>query len=275
LSKRSAYVLESREEFERLEKQSATPAYDYREELAWVQPLLQKLNPRRILDAGCGSGIVSRYLAEVFAEAEVVGCDGSEVRMAQARDASMGIPNLAFQHGQLESLGYKSNHFDFILCRFVLEHMSPDKRLSALKEMARCLRPGGLLCVIDVDGLLCNVSPVSAKMQGQLDLLSRSESVDLFVGRKIPALLAEIGLKNVDWDIQARNFRGTLLQTEITLTQERFELAHGFFVSVLGSEAAARQFKQEYLKTLRIPGCALFYNLFTVVATKDGPQIVK
>lgn len=275
MGKSSEYVLENQKEFDRLENQSAAPAYDFRQELSGVQALFGSKPPRRILDAGCGSGVVSRYLAELHPGSEVVGCDSSELRVQQARKASGQAANLKFDCMSLDALTYSSGSFDFILCRYVLEHLSPDLRRRALHELARCLRPGGTLCAIDVDGLLCNIAPAPERLKTRLEALSKSDRVDLFVGRKIPGLLLDVGLIDVEWEIESLNFRGHLLKTEIELTRERFDLAHDFFVSTFGSEAEALQFKADYLQAMTAPGCVLFYSMFIVAAKKAGPRLIQ
>jgi tRNA A58 N-methylase Trm61 len=65
------YELEHHTEFDRLEKQATIATYDYRSELSG----LQIENGAVILDAGCGSGVVSRYLASLDRTSTVVACD--------------------------------------------------------------------------------------------------------------------------------------------------------------------------------------------------------
>jgi 2-polyprenyl-3-methyl-5-hydroxy-6-metoxy-1,4-benzoquinol methylase len=99
------------------------------------------------LDAGCGSGILARWLAD--AGARVLAVDAAEEMIAQARE-------LARQHehtGQLRfdrittiaHLPLTDQALDGILCSSVLEYV-PDPA-ACLEEFARVLRPGGLLVV--------------------------------------------------------------------------------------------------------------------------------
>src|SRR4051794_14382575 len=125
----SQYVLENRAEFERLEKQSTLPKYDFRRELDGL-----KIKPNaKILDAGCGSGIICRYLSALNPRATVVGCDFSEIRVRQARQAARGYPNLSFECQDLTQLTFQSRTFDAVVSRYVVEHLPVKTRLKAFQ----------------------------------------------------------------------------------------------------------------------------------------------
>ena len=63
------------------------------------------------------------------------------------RSARKNIAAAAFVRGSISALPFASERFDTIYCVEVLEHL-PDTEL-ALSEMARVLKPGGILIVID------------------------------------------------------------------------------------------------------------------------------
>jgi 2-polyprenyl-3-methyl-5-hydroxy-6-metoxy-1,4-benzoquinol methylase len=104
------------------------------------------------LDAGCGSGILARYLAD--AGASVLGVDAAEEMIAMARElARQDVAGRDQHSGQLRfdhiatithlPLAEKSLHG--ILCSSVLEYVYDPA--ACLAEFARVLRPGGLLVV--------------------------------------------------------------------------------------------------------------------------------
>jgi 2-polyprenyl-3-methyl-5-hydroxy-6-metoxy-1,4-benzoquinol methylase len=105
------------------------------------------LHGQEWLDAGCGSGIMARYLAE--AGARVLGVDAAEEMIAMARDlASHGKPSqqVRFEHiATIAHLPLAHQSLDGILCSSVLEYV-PDPA-ACLAEFARVLRPGGMLVV--------------------------------------------------------------------------------------------------------------------------------
>ena len=95
------------------------------------------LEGRRVLDAGCGGGLVARELAA--AGAEVVGVDRSLGSLGVARRAVRGHFRPA--QGRLERLPFAAGSFDAVVAADVLEHL-PDLP-AAVAELARVLAPGG------------------------------------------------------------------------------------------------------------------------------------
>ena len=114
-----------------------------RPRLRFYLQVLGDLGGRRVLDAGCGGGLVAKGLAE--AGAAVVGLDRSYGSLQVARRA---IPNGApgrFEavSGRLERLPFADGAFDVVVAADVLEHV-PDLP-AAVREIARVLAPGGSL----------------------------------------------------------------------------------------------------------------------------------
>lgn len=96
----------------------------------------------RILDAGCARGRFIKALAA--SGAELHGVDLTETFLPSAR---RNVPTAHFARGSLSALPFGSGAFDAIYCIEVLQHL-PDTGL-ALAEMARVLKPGGTLLIID------------------------------------------------------------------------------------------------------------------------------
>lgn len=263
LSTHMKYILEDSREFGRLEAQSAVAAYDHRKELADF-----KCTEGVILDAGSGSGVVSRWLAGRFPGAKVIGCDQSAERVRLARVLAAELQNLDFQIENLTQLSLATGSVDAIACRYVLEHMKPPALKESLHELNRCLKPGGHLWVVDVDGFLGNLFPQSDAIREGLDRISRSGAVDLDIGRKLPSLLVETGFENISWKIETLDFHGDALELEAAMLAERFENARPVLVEILGSTGSFEKFTAAIQDTLRSPGVVLFYNKFIVCGRK-------
>ena len=159
----------------------------------------------RVLDADCGSGIVTRHLARTYPGCEVIGCDASELRVQQAKSLSAGAPRLRFDYADLGRLEYPDGHFDLIICRYVFQHLPAATRAAALAGFRRCLAPGGKLVVIDFDGPLYNVHPRSPWLRGFSDSpmvpVSRYNDIDRqSLGPDLEILIdnAEIGVCMLD-----------------------------------------------------------------------------
>jgi ubiquinone/menaquinone biosynthesis C-methylase UbiE len=97
------------------------------------------------LDAGCGSGVISRELAA--RGANVIAVDASPKMLAQARnDTHPSAGGIDYQLiDSVEKVPLQDCAVDGVLCSSVLEYVEdPD---AALREFCRALRPNGLLVV--------------------------------------------------------------------------------------------------------------------------------
>ena len=88
--------------------------------------------PLTILDVGCGDGVITRRLHEVFPEETIEGVDADPVRIERARAACAGV---TFRLEDAGTLPYETVAFDVVLCHHVMEHVEDDRRL--LKECHR------------------------------------------------------------------------------------------------------------------------------------------
>ncbi|MBI5060808.1 MAG: methyltransferase domain-containing protein, partial [Candidatus Aenigmarchaeota archaeon] len=87
-----------------------------------LRQILSRL-PRnaRILDAGCGEGIVSKYVRSVRPDAIIYGID--------VVDCSKKLPKaMKFSLNSVEDTQFRSNFFDAILCFHVIEHLEMPER---------------------------------------------------------------------------------------------------------------------------------------------------
>ncbi len=113
-----------------------------------VQALLASLPPGcRVLDAACGTGRHSAWLAE--RGLEVIGIDASPAMLARARAK---VPSGWFELGDLATLPLADASVDAALCALALVHL-PDLR-PVMAELARVVRPGGRIVVSDVHPFL-------------------------------------------------------------------------------------------------------------------------
>ena len=106
--------------------------------------------PLRILDLGCGTGEITRRLAEMYPQVRVTGVDILEGNLALARRDNAGNDGrIDYALGDAFGLAYPKAHFDLVVCR----HMSqavPNFGL-VLDEITRLLKPGGWLHLLSED----------------------------------------------------------------------------------------------------------------------------
>ena len=100
------------------------------------------ISPREILDAGCGTGDHTIYLAQRFPEARVVGVDIDEQRVARNRRNAelLRVPNVSFEVQDLTRLPWR-DRFDLVVSIDVLEHITEQQQ--AIRSLFDSLRRGG------------------------------------------------------------------------------------------------------------------------------------
>jgi SAM-dependent methyltransferase len=97
----------------------------------------------RILDAGCGTGAAGGWLARRGA---VVGTDIEPLALTLYREAR---PRAELVAADLARLPFASASFDAALCVTVLYHRRVVEPESVVRELARVLRTGGVLCFME------------------------------------------------------------------------------------------------------------------------------
>jgi demethylmenaquinone methyltransferase/2-methoxy-6-polyprenyl-1,4-benzoquinol methylase len=110
-----------------------------------VAGLVRKLNPRRVLDLATGSGDLAAAIANQCPEAAITGVDFSAPMLEIARKRK--VPKLELMEADAMKLPFAGGTFDVVTVAFGLRNMAswPD----AVWEMARVLRPGGTLIILD------------------------------------------------------------------------------------------------------------------------------
>jgi 2-polyprenyl-6-hydroxyphenyl methylase/3-demethylubiquinone-9 3-methyltransferase len=99
----------------------------------------------RLLDVGCGGGLLSEPMARLGAEVVGIDASGGTVPVARAHAEAAGLA-VDYRHTSTEALlGVGEPAFDVVLAMEVIEHVAdPAAFLATLHAL---LRPGGLLLV--------------------------------------------------------------------------------------------------------------------------------
>ena len=106
------------------------------------------LSGLRILDLGCGGGLLSESLARLGAQ--VVGVDASPGNVAAARlHAQTQNVTVEYRLGDAAEVVLSPDRFDVVLALEVVEHVSDVPAF--LATAASCLAPGGMLFVSTID----------------------------------------------------------------------------------------------------------------------------
>ncbi len=118
---------------------------------AWEREQLSLRSGQRLLDVGCGLGDAALALSiDLGDHGEVVGIDGSEVMLAEARvRAADATCRVRFTVGDAGALDEPDASFDAVRSERMLQWVPDPAR--AVAELARVLRPGGLVCLTGSD----------------------------------------------------------------------------------------------------------------------------
>ncbi len=133
-----------------------------------------------ILDAGCGTGGVLRALGS---QHRVCGMDLSSLALGYCRSrGARELVRAELVRASVEQIPFAAASFDAVISIDVLSHSSITSDLAAVKELARILRPGGLL-----------ILQLSAfdRLRGEHD--ESVHQVRRYTRRQVVALLGQVG----------------------------------------------------------------------------------
>jgi ubiquinone/menaquinone biosynthesis C-methylase UbiE len=177
----------------------------------------------RVLDLACGDGFYTQRLAaRLGLEGSVTGVDLNPASLSKAKRQTS---RCRFVLAGCERLPFADGTFDFVWCAQSLYSL-PDLLL-ALGEMARVLRPGGVLAVLENDSLHTVLLPWPASLELHLRAAelrafqheSRPAS-RYYVGRRLPTVLASAGLEPLELTTHAFDRQAPLADIEQRLLQE-------------------------------------------------------
>lgn len=144
----------------------------------------------RVLDVACGPGLLACAIANEVVT--VTGIDMTPAMLEQAaeRQQSLGLTNVTWDQGSAYCLPYPNGSFTRVLSRYSFHHF--DQPATALAEMRRVCKKGGLLVIADFD-----IAPLYGNAFNQMEKLRDPSHVHAFSQQEFTALIKEAGFKHV------------------------------------------------------------------------------
>lgn len=190
----------------------------------------------RVMDVGCGPGIVAEQILLRTAPRRLVAADCNETSVAETscllgggRHPQAEVKQLNLYDPRLCEAGC----FDFVYARFVAQHLS--EPLMALDHLRACLAEGGRLCLCDIDDRWLSVAPEPQALRSFLDRVGQAQAQrggDRQVGAKLAHYLHCAGYREV-------RSTGMLLTTEMIGKEAFCDLVLGYKLEVVPPDELA------------------------------------
>lgn len=208
---RPTYLMESDEEALRLDMKTNPEVVEDRARWAGIAKGM------RVADLGCGPGKTTYHLNRlVQPNGETIGVDYSQQRLdfAEARYRDRGLTFVCRDiRDPLDDLG----QFDLVWMRFVLEYYRKES-FDIVRRVSGLLKPGGILCLIDVDSnftIHYGLSPELENMLGKgMSWLVEMANFDPYAGRRLYAYLYDLGYQDIVADLQSGAIYGELSEKD-------------------------------------------------------------
>jgi ubiquinone/menaquinone biosynthesis C-methylase UbiE len=159
----------------------------------------------RVLDVGCGPGSLARHLARDGHT--VTGIDTDPMMIDRAQELAADRPGrLNFEIGKVQQLRFENESFDAALATNVIFLLS--EPLVGLKEMARVVRPGGIVAMLNPSPKMTSAEAESLANEQHLEGVARVSLINWakaaaanqrFSADEAQGLFAKAGLTEVTW----------------------------------------------------------------------------
>ncbi|MCB1110486.1 MAG: methyltransferase domain-containing protein [Chlamydiia bacterium] len=162
-----------------------------------------------LLDCGCGPGSITLDFASLLPQGSVCGVDiePSQVEFSQKLMEERKIHNASFQTADILNLPFEDNSFDVAFVHAVLWTL--EDALSAIRELMRVVKPGGLIASREPCMESVIYFPESKPFEKAFSLQFRAQGAmgcDRFVGRKLSFCFSQLGLQEIKFSISSDVF---------------------------------------------------------------------
>ncbi len=197
-----SYLMENNDEISRLEMKTDSQSVEKQAVWAGLKAGM------RVADIGCGSGITTSILHKlVQPQGSATGFDRSETRIGHAT-GRYGTKGIEFVCRDILQPIDNEGEFDFAWVRFLLEYHRTNA-FEIVKNISNILRPGGILCLIDLDYNCITHYGLSERLEKTLfsvmKILENYANFDPYMGRKLYSYLYDLGYEDISINISAHH----------------------------------------------------------------------
>lgn len=255
MRKNQSYLMENPKEHLRLERKT-------RKEAVLAEAMWCGIGTgMRVMDAGCGPGKTTSLLCELIQPGgTILGVDYSEKRIKYAKENYHTGSSINFHVHDLRYPMKNVGIFDAIWTRFVLEYNRMES-FEIVKNLSSVLKPGGSLCLIDLDYNCMSHHDLPKNMETVIsrigETLEKRFNFDPFVGRKLYSFLYDLGYDNIQVEMKAHHlFYGKISENDVYNWQRKIDMATSKGKDITdqypgGSEGFAIDFKRFFLDPRR------------------------
>jgi SAM-dependent methyltransferase len=157
------------------------------------------------LELGGGNGSIAEWLAaKVGATGSVTSMDINPVLLEL-----VPAQNLSVQQTDVRTSELGSESYDLVTCRALL-HQIAEYAPQLLTRMAEAIKPGGWLLIQEPDFHLAPTTEPEVWARAWRGLIEwgQASGVDWLIGRKLPTMVAALGLGHPQAKTDVQNFRG-------------------------------------------------------------------
>lgn len=103
-----------------------------------------------LLDVGCGTGTLTKLIAEKSPKHTVIGLDADQTALDISQKKVIGKDlNISFRQGFGQKMPFNENSFDIVVSSLFFHHLNSSAKLATLTEIRRVLKPDGTLIIAD------------------------------------------------------------------------------------------------------------------------------